>query len=109
MQPGCRPTDFLAIGDAHREKFGPRGVIQSWAQADGTQKIEDTGPLTQKRMKTIDDVTPDRAIEFIKEDLLDGYTSKALNRESKIHLDGYDISRPIVDSSQYSQYGFFLC
>jgi arylsulfatase A-like enzyme len=33
-----------------RTKFGPRGVIKS--TADG--KIEDTGPLTRKRMETID-------------------------------------------------------
>jgi arylsulfatase len=32
------------------KKFGPRGVIHS--KADG--KIEDTGPLTRKRMETID-------------------------------------------------------
>ncbi|HEY2801391.1 MAG TPA: sulfatase-like hydrolase/transferase [Chthoniobacterales bacterium] len=38
-----------------RKKFGPRGVIHSWANPDGTQKIEDTGPLTKKRMETIDD------------------------------------------------------
>jgi arylsulfatase len=50
-----------------RKKFGPRGVIHSWANADGTQKIEDTGPLTQKRMETVDDETSDRAIEFIRE------------------------------------------
>lgn len=34
-----------------RKKFGPRGVIHSYA--DG--KVEDTGPLTRKRMETIDD------------------------------------------------------
>jgi len=50
-----------------RKKFGPRGVIHSWAQKDGTQKIEDTGPLTKKRMETIDDETSDRAIAFIRE------------------------------------------
>jgi arylsulfatase len=50
-----------------RKKFGPRGVIHSWAQPDGTQKIEDTGPLTKKRMETIDDETSDRAIAFIRE------------------------------------------
>ncbi|MFK8402350.1 arylsulfatase [Pseudomonas sp. BGr12] len=33
-----------------RKKYGPRGVIHSYA--DG--KIEDTGPLTRKRMETID-------------------------------------------------------
>ena len=52
---------------AFREKFGPRGVIHSFAQPDGTQKIEDTGPLTKKRMETVDDETSDRAIAFIKE------------------------------------------
>jgi len=42
-------------------------VIHSWANADGTQKIEDTGPLTKKRMETVDDETSDRAIVFIRE------------------------------------------
>ena len=45
-----------------RKKFGPRGVIDS--KADG--KIEDTGPLTKKRMETVDDDTSDRAIDFIQ-------------------------------------------
>jgi len=49
-----------------KKKFGPRGVIHSWAEADGTQKIEDTGPLTKKRMETVDDDTSDVAIAFIK-------------------------------------------
>jgi arylsulfatase A-like enzyme len=50
-----------------RKKFGPRGVIHSWALPDGTQKIEDTGPLTKKRMETVDDDTSDQAIRFIEE------------------------------------------
>jgi len=50
-----------------REKFGPRGVIHSWALPGGKQKIEDTGPLTKKRMETIDDETSDRALVFIRE------------------------------------------
>jgi arylsulfatase len=50
-----------------RKRFGPRGVIHSWAQPDGTQKIEDTGPLTKKRMETVDDETSDRALAFIEE------------------------------------------
>ena len=49
-----------------RKKFGPRGVIHSWAQPDGSQKIEDTGPLTRKRMETVDDETSDAAIAFIE-------------------------------------------
>ena len=52
---------------AFRERFGPRGVIHSWAMPDGTQKIEDTGPLTKKRMETVDDETSDAAIKFIRE------------------------------------------
>jgi len=46
-----------------RKNFGPRGVIHSYA--DG--RIEDTGPLTKKRMETIDDESSDEAIRFIRE------------------------------------------
>ena len=49
------------------KKYGPRGVIHSWALGDGTQKIENTGPLTRKRMETIDDETSDAALRFIEE------------------------------------------
>ena len=62
------PGDMvLADGKTFREKFGPRGVIHSWALSGGKQKIEDTGPLTKTRMETVDDETSDRAIEFIRE------------------------------------------
>ncbi|MHA7943244.1 arylsulfatase [Formosa sp. 3Alg 14/1] len=50
------------------KKFGPRGVIHS--TADG--KIEDTGPLTKKRMETIDDESSDAAIAFIKKSVASG-------------------------------------
>ena len=49
-----------------RKKYGPRGVLHSFANPDGTQKIEDTGPLTKKRMEIIDDDTATRAAEFIE-------------------------------------------
>ena len=45
-----------------KKKFGPRGVIRS--TADG--KIEDTGPLTKKRMETIDEEVTAGAIDFIE-------------------------------------------
>ena len=47
---------------AFRKKFGPRGVIRS--TADG--KIEDTGPLTKKRMETVDQEFLDAAVDFIE-------------------------------------------
>jgi arylsulfatase A-like enzyme len=51
---------------AFKKKYGPRGVIHSWALPGGKQKIEDTGPLTKKRMETIDDDIAARAAEFIE-------------------------------------------
>jgi len=62
---------------AFRAKYGPRGAMDCKA-ADkdddtvdprfgkvGKQVIKDTGPLTKKRMETIDDDTADRAVDFI--------------------------------------------
>jgi arylsulfatase len=50
------PTD-----PAFKQKFGPRGVIS--ATSDG--KIEDTGPLTAKRMETVDDEFMAAAMDFV--------------------------------------------
>ena len=44
-----------------KKKFGPRGVIKS--SADG--KIEDTGPLTKKRMETVDEEITTAALDFM--------------------------------------------
>lgn len=49
-----------------RKKYGPRGVLHSFAKEDGTQTVEDTGPLTKKRMETIDDDIAKRSIEYIE-------------------------------------------
>jgi arylsulfatase A-like enzyme len=46
---------------AFHERFGPRGVIHSFA--DG--RIEDTGPMTRERMETADDQTVRLAQDFI--------------------------------------------
>jgi arylsulfatase len=68
------PEDFPAFN----ERFRPRGVIHSWATDDddssedprygrvGRQRIEDTGPLTRKRMETIDDEVFSHAVDFIE-------------------------------------------
>jgi arylsulfatase A-like enzyme len=67
------PADFPRF----RERFGPRGVLHGWATDTddateeprwgrvGRQRIEDTGPLTKKRMETIDDEILEHALDFI--------------------------------------------
>jgi arylsulfatase len=50
------------------KKFGPRGVIHSYA--DG--RTEDTGPLTRKRMETIDDEVMKQSLNFIDKANKDG-------------------------------------
>jgi arylsulfatase len=61
-----------------KKRFGPRGVIHSWATDKndptemprwgkvGKQKIKDTGPLNAKRMESCDDEFVAAAIDFIK-------------------------------------------
>jgi arylsulfatase len=49
-----------------KEKFGPRGVLKCKADGKGGQKIENTGPLTSKRMETIDEEFLAAAKDFIK-------------------------------------------
>jgi len=61
-----------------KDMFGPRGVLKAWAtdQDDttdekrwgvvGKQKIEDTGPLTKKRMETVDEEFVGAALDFIE-------------------------------------------
>jgi arylsulfatase len=49
-----------------KKKFGPRGVLHSKADGKGGQTIEDTGPLTKKRMETIDREITDGALDFIE-------------------------------------------
>lgn len=45
-----------------KKKFGPRGVIHSFAGG----KINDTGPLTRKRMETIDDEVMAKTLNFME-------------------------------------------
>jgi arylsulfatase len=53
-----KPEDFPNFA----KNYGPRGVLHTFA--DG--RIEDTGPLTKKRMETIDDEIADRSVEYVK-------------------------------------------
>lgn len=47
---------------AFKKRFGPRGVIHSFA--DG--RITDTGPLTRKRMETVDEEVTVKALDFME-------------------------------------------
>src|SRR5262245_15877156 len=61
----------------YRKKFGPRGVLHTWATDKddptedpkfgrvGKQKIEDTGPLTGKRMETFDQEVTDESLRWL--------------------------------------------
>ncbi len=68
---------------AFRERFGPRGVLRCQASDTddptmdprfgrvGRQVIEDTGPLTRKRMETVDEEFLDAAIGFVERNTRD--------------------------------------
>jgi arylsulfatase A-like enzyme len=47
------------------KNFGPRGVIHSYANPDGTQKIENTGLLTTIRMETVDEEFVSASLDFV--------------------------------------------
>ncbi len=55
-------TYYYPKNPEFHKKYGPRGVIHSYA--DG--KIEDTGPMTRKRMETADDEFTNAAIAFME-------------------------------------------
>ena len=81
-----------------KENWGPRGVLHTWAtdQDDptdqprfgrvGRQKIEDSGPLTKKRMETIDDETSAAAIDFMKRQHDAGKPFFAWFNSTRMHL-----------------------
>ncbi|MEZ6086485.1 MAG: arylsulfatase [Pirellulaceae bacterium] len=61
------PTGLvLPDGRKFEDVYGPRGVLRCKADGNGGQTIEDTGPLTKKRMETIDEETLAAAKDFIK-------------------------------------------
>ena len=67
------PSDMkLKNGKTFREVYGPRGVLHTYADGKGGQRIEDTGPLTKKRMESIDDESVAAAKEFIKKQVAAG-------------------------------------
>ncbi|HVU26650.1 MAG TPA: arylsulfatase [Verrucomicrobiae bacterium] len=81
-----------------RQKFGPRGVLHTWATDTddptvdpqfgrvGKQKIENTGPLTTKRMETIDDEFTDAAVDWIKKQVKSGKPFFCYYNSTRMHV-----------------------
>jgi arylsulfatase len=65
-----------------KKKFGPRGVIHSFA--DG--RIKDTGPLTKKRMETIDEEVNDKAMAFMEQSAKAGKPFFLWWNSTKMHI-----------------------
>jgi arylsulfatase len=83
---------------AYRAMFGPRGVLHTYATdvvdetvnprfgVVGKQTIEDTGPLTRKRMETIDDETSAAAIDFMERAHAAGVPFFVWYNSTRMHL-----------------------
>jgi arylsulfatase A-like enzyme len=79
-------------------RFSPRGVLKCSATDNddptvdsrfggvGKQKIEDTGPLTRKRMETIDDETTGAAVDFIQRQAQAGKPFFVWMNTTRMHL-----------------------
>ena len=65
-----------------RKKFGPRGVIHSYA--DG--RITDTGPLTKKRMETVDEEVTAAAMGFMEKAVKDGKPFFVWWNSTRMHI-----------------------
>jgi len=82
----------------YRARFGPRGVLRCRATDRddpavdprfgriGKQTIEDTGPLTKKRMETIDDETSAAAIDFMRRQRAAGKPFFCWFNSTRMHL-----------------------
>src|SRR3954462_2487258 len=83
---------------AFRKKFGPRGVLHCWATANedatvdptygkvGRQKIENTGPLSVKRMETIDDEFTDAAAGWMEKQAKGGKPFFCYYNSTRMHI-----------------------
>jgi len=81
------------------KNYGPRGVIHSYS--DG--KIEDTGPLTKKRMETVDDETVAAAKKFIRNAVSSGKPFFVWWNGTRMHFRTHvkDSNRGISGQNEY--------
>jgi arylsulfatase len=81
-----------------KAKWGPRGVLRCRAMTTddptvdprfgkvGMQTVDDTGPLTKKRMETIDDENSDAAIDYMKRQQAAGKPFFCWFNSTRMHL-----------------------
>jgi arylsulfatase A-like enzyme len=81
-----------------RQRFGPRGVLHTWATDTddptvdpqfgrvGKQKIENTGPLTTKRMETIDDEFTNAAMDWMDKQVKPGNPFFCYYNSTRMHI-----------------------
>jgi arylsulfatase len=81
-----------------KKKFGPRGVLHSWATDKddatvdpqfgkvGKQRIDNTGPLSTKRMETVDEEFLDGALKFMDKSAKDGKPFFCWFNSTRMHI-----------------------
>ena len=75
-------SEFYPDDPEFRERFGPRGVLHSYA--DG--RIEDTGPLTSKRMETVDDEFLAASLDFMERAVADDKPFFIWHNSTRMHV-----------------------
>jgi arylsulfatase A-like enzyme len=82
----------------YKELFGPRGVLHCYATTTndptvqgkfgpvGKQKIDDTGPLTVKRMETVDNEFTDAAINYMDKESKSGKPFFCYYNSTRCHI-----------------------
>ena len=69
-----------------KKKYGPRGVLHCKADGKGGQTIEDTGPLTKKRMETIDEEVHAKAMDFVDRSVKAGKPFFVWYNSTRMHV-----------------------
>lgn len=82
----------------YKKKYGPRGVLHTWATDKddpatddkfgrvGKQKIEDTGPLTRKRMETFDAEVLEKSLDWLDRTAKTGKPWFCWHNTTAIHI-----------------------
>jgi len=92
---------WFSNNPAFLKGYNPRGVIHSYA--DG--KIEDTGPLTTKRMETIDDETTAACMDFVTRQVKSGKPFFSWMNFTRMHI--FTHVRPEFEGKSGMGKGFF--